>query len=255
MRLEINYDKHCFTVIFKEGVLYLPLIDFNFFFYESPMHPISIGFYDEKHLISSYIYSFFSQQPRVKIFFNARNEMTLYKELHRSLPEVLLMNLLTGIRLNFALLRQLKRDFPALRTVVFVYGIDLSQQEIFNIINAGATSILTDAHSAEDLFHTMESVMKHGFCMNNMVNEGMFSYCKKNQRLLSSFGAEEKFSNRAIHVIEEKRKGKTSQKIADQLCVSKKTVDGILQNLYDRFDCRNFHELLLRYENLKSESA
>ena len=84
--------------------------------------------------------------------------------------------------------------------------------------------------------------------MNDVVNEATLVYCKRKNLLKQSVGISEKFTEREIKIIEEKKSGKTSKEVADELFLSKKTVDGILQSLYTRFECRNFYELLRKYE-------
>ena len=208
------------------------------------MKNISIGFFDEGHVVSSFIFLLFEQSPAVEIYFNERIEKSLVDVLGIKTPDVLLMNLLHKSRINDSLVKKIKSDFPCIRIVGFVYGTELSQEAVFRLINSGVVSILTDAHSPEDILQTVKTVAEKGFHMNEVVNEAMIAYCKRKKLLRKSFGPAEKLTEREIIIIGEKRAGKTSKEIAGQLYVSKKTVDGILQNLYSRFDCRNFHELV-----------
>ena len=211
------------------------------------MQHISIGFYDEKHLIGSFIHDAFSRTEGIHVCFNARFESSLLEALNQLTPDVLVMNLTLKINFNFPLLKKIKNDFPKLNIVGFVYGVELSQQDVFQLINAGIASILTDTHSPDEIFLTIASVAQKGFHLNDVVNEAMISYCKRSRLLRKTFGPETKFSTREIKIIEDKRIGKTSKQIADQLCVSKKTVDGILQDMYSRFGCKNFNELSTKY--------
>jgi len=212
------------------------------------MQDISIGFYDEKHLIGSFIFDVFTRKKGIRVYFNARYESSLLEELTNSVPDVLLLNLTPKINFNFSFIKKIKNDFPALNMVGFVYGIELTQQKVFLLINAGIASILTDAHSPDEIFLAVKSVAEKGFHMNDVVNEAMMTYCKRSRLLRNTFGPETKFSERETIIIREKRFGKTSQQIADQLYVSKKTIDGILQDMYGRFECKNFNELSTRYD-------
>ena len=215
------------------------------------MQNISIGFFDEGHIIHSFVFSLFEQIPAVEIHFNERFEKSLVDVLRKKIPDVLLMNLLHKRQINDSLVIKIKSDFPGIKIVGFVYGTELSQEAVFRLINSGVVSILTDAHSPEDILQTVKTVAEKGFHMNEVVNEAMIAYCKRKKLLRQSFGPAEKLTEREIIIIGEKKAGKTSKEIAGQLFVSKKTVDGILQNLYSRFGCRNFHELV-RKINLES---
>lgn len=208
------------------------------------MQHFSIGFFDEGHIISSFIYTLFEQVPVVEIHFNERIEKLFVETLSKKTPDVLLMNLIRKSQINEGLVKKIKNDFPGIKIVGFVYGTELSQEAVFRLINSGVVSILTDTHSPEDILQTVKTVAEKGFHMNEVVNEAMIAYCKRKKLLCQSFGPAEKLTEREIIIIGEKKAGKTSKEIAGQLYVSKKTVDGILQNLYSRFDCRNFHELV-----------
>lgn len=212
------------------------------------MHNLTVGFFDEKQLLYDFVSSSFRQLPHFKILFKANREDLLVLELKAAVPDILLMNLLPKRNYNIDLVRKIKNDFPDLNIAAFIYGVELSQQEVFYIINAGASAIFTDEHSIEEIIIGAEAVTKKGFHLNQVVNEAMFSYCKKKRSLRKSFGPEEKFCEREIKIIEAKRTGKTSVEVACELFVSKKTVDGILQDMYYRFDCHNFYGLLEKYE-------
>lgn len=212
------------------------------------MQSVSIGFFDEKHLLSSFIHDAFTRTRGIDVCFNARTEFVLLEALNKSSPDVLVMNLTPKININYPLIKRIKNKFPQLKIAGFIYGIELTQQEVFRLINSGIAAILTDAHSPQDFFNAMASVVEKGFHINDIVNEAMFNYCKRSHLFRNTFGPEPKFSEREIKIIEEKKAGKTSKQIADQLFVSKKTVDGILQDMYGRFGCKNFNELSRKYE-------
>ena len=212
------------------------------------MHNLTVGFFDEKQLLYEFVSSSFRQLPQFKVLFKVNREELLIHELKSGVPDILLMNLLPKRNFNSELMRKIKNNFPTLNIAAFVYVIDLSQQDVFSIINAGASAIFTDEHSIEDIINGAEAVKKKGFHLNEVVNEAMFSYCKRSRILRKSFGPEEKFCEREIKIIEGKRTGKTSMEIAGELFVSKKTIDGILQDMYHRFDCRNFYALLEKYD-------
>ena len=212
------------------------------------MQNISVGFFDEGHIIRSFIFLLFEQSPDVEIHFNERTEKALVDVLEKKTPDVLMINLLHKSQINDSLVKKIKNNFPDIKIVGFIYGAELSQEAVFRLINSGVVSILTDVHSPDDILLTVKTVAEKGFHMNEVVNEAMIAYCKRKKLLCQSFGPAEKLTDREITIIGEKRAGKTSKEIAGQLCVSKKTVDGILQNLYSRYDCRNFHELVKKID-------
>ena len=214
------------------------------------MQHISIGIFDERHLIRSFIFDFLSRKKNLTIRFKAWSESFLMDALKGNTPDILLMNITLKIQPGISVILKIKKELPSLSIIAYHYGTGLSKQEIFRIINAGAACILTDMHSPDDLVQTIEGIAENGFHMNDVVNEAMFHYCKQNRVIRKSFGPEENFSEREIRIIESKRTGKTSMEIAAELFVSKKTVDGILQDMYRRYDCRNFHTLLVKYVSM-----
>lgn len=212
------------------------------------MKKITIGFYDEKQFVKSFVSDSIRRIKSYEVLFSASNESEIFTCLNVIVPNILILNLLSKKQFHCALIRKIKNNFPRLKLIGFVYGNELSQQEVFSIINAGACSILTDNHSPDDIVKSVEEVVQKGFLLNEVVTEAMFSFLKRNNTLRRSFGTEEKFSEREIKILEGKKSGKTSFQMADELCVSKKTVDGVLHDMYVRFGCNNIHELLSKYD-------
>lgn len=126
------------------------------------------------------------------------------------------------------------------------------EQDIFRLLNLPVHAIIGHEYRIEDVLQAIEDVNLQGFHLNQWVNSALFQYCKRQgvlrQQAIKGMGD---FSQREKTAIELRRKGKTSREIAEQLFLSKKSIDKLFGELYKRFECGNFFELLNFYENTK----
>ncbi len=124
-------------------------------------------------------------------------------------------------------------------------GNYLNDDLMIQIVNSGASGILADHHLLEDVEKAIRSVANEGFHLNDILSNGLLHYCRKQKIIIgkntNSFPT---FTPREQMVIDLRKQGKTSKEIGHQLCLSKKTIDKVFCDLYRRFNCANFFDIL-----------
>lgn len=140
-----------------------------------------------------------------------------------------------------------KKNF---RVIAWWRGDHLSDEDIIRTINSGAAGLVSEKQDWNEIIKALNDVLQHKFHHNEIITDALYHYCKRNRILNSnsespakSLGAREK------KIIEMKRTGMTSKEIGEILFLSKKTIDKVFGELYRKFDCNNFFELLNLYES------
>lgn len=135
------------------------------------------------------------------------------------------------------------------RLLVWWSGQTINDEIMIELVNAGASGILADHHLLEDIEEAILNVSEYKVHMNDLLSNALFHYCRK-QNIIGGnhIGRAISFSEREKKVIELRKAGYTSKAIAEQLFLSKKTVDKVFCDLYRRLECTNFFEVLERYE-------
>ncbi len=141
--------------------------------------------------------------------------------------------------------------------LIIWWGADtISEEEIIRGLNLGASSIINDELSWEEIINTLHAVSKKGFHHNHITTEALFLYCRRSRILQKQvLGLDNLIGEREKKIIELRRSGKTSREIGEILFLSKKTIDKIFGDLYRRLNCNNFFELLTAYESGKANQS
>ncbi|HRH65326.1 MAG TPA: LuxR C-terminal-related transcriptional regulator [Bacteroidia bacterium] len=140
------------------------------------------------------------------------------------------------------------------RVLVWWSGQTLNDEIIIELVNAGASGVLGDHHLLEEIELAILNAGTQGLHFNDILSTALLHYCRK-QKIIRVNHLEELpyFSDREKRVIELRRQGNTSKEISQQLFLSKKTIDKVFCDLYRRFECNNFFDVLRLYENGNSE--
>ncbi|HNP99845.1 MAG TPA: LuxR C-terminal-related transcriptional regulator, partial [Bacteroidia bacterium] len=149
------------------------------------------------------------------------------------------------------------KQIRSLEFPVLVWWTDntLNDEQMIALVNAGAYGILGTHHQLEDMIEAIHHVKKEGVYLNDLLSQGLLHYCRK-QNIIQGSRQENHpaFSEREKVIIELRRQGNTSKEIAEQMCLSKKTIDKHFSDLYRKFNKNNFFDLLNVYEHSKSLS-
>lgn len=122
---------------------------------------------------------------------------------------------------------------------------ELTEEEIIASLECGVSGILNDRQDWSEILETIKSVGEEGIHYNPILTKALFHYYRRQQKFRHvSQNIEDELLEREIKIIRLRKSGKTSKEIAEILFLSKKTIDKIFGDLYRRFECSNFFELL-----------
>ena len=168
---------------------------------------------------------------------NGKDAIDLCKDLN---PNVVLMDLDMPILNGIEATKIITKDFPQSKVIILSMFPD--HEYVQSALNAGAKGFLVKDTAAGDLIQAVRVVNdgKAFFSpsVSNTIVESMYT---DESRL-----KEEILTSREKEVLQQVAEGKTSQQIADQLFVSKSTVNKHRENIMNKL---NIHEIvgLIRY--------
>ncbi len=147
-------------------------------------------------------------------------------------------------------LEEMKVHFINAPIILWWGETDISETEIIRTLNLGVSAIISERQDWEDILNAIKDVRENGFHHNELITAALFQHCRRNRILKRDVpGPGNPFGERERRIIELRRSGKTSKEIGEILFLSKKTIDKSFGELYRRFECNNFFELLSTYES------
>jgi DNA-binding NarL/FixJ family response regulator len=143
-------------------------------------------------------------------------------------------------------IRSLMSDSVNTHVIVWWNADHISEEDVIQNLNCGASAIISDQHDWCSILQAIVEVNKTGYHHNDLVTQALYQYCRRNAgSWLHKKSPGNSLGERERKIIQLKRSGKTSKEIGETLFLSKKTIDKIFGDLYRRFECNNFLELLL----------
>lgn len=170
---------------------------------------------------------------KYEVVINVEDGQKLFEELKRKKAEVLFLDLQMPNINGEATCTELKKEFPGLKVIIFTSHRGWAEAD--QLIRAGARGFITKDYGHEQLFEAVEEVMKGKIYLRNPdINYYENVPEKKKLRLIK----------REKHIIKLLSKGLRTADIADELGLSKRTVEGTKTNLFKKTDTRNSAELI-----------
>lgn len=180
-----------------------------------------------------------------ELAFEAENGEALIKKLRASsqLPDLLLIDLNMPIVNGIDACKVIQKEFPDLKYIIL--STYYSKAYILNMIELGAAAYLSKNATPEDMQTTIQQVLENGFYYDknvmNVIRENMIKKNKPSFR--TPFGIS--LTEREEEVLQLICEEYTTAEIAEQLFISKRTVDGHRNNLLQKLDCKNTAGLVI----------
>lgn len=151
-------------------------------------------------------------------------------------PDVVLVDIQMQPMDGFELVELLKNNYPDLKIIV------LSSHYKSNIlgymIKLGVSAFIPKASNKEHLINTIKSVYQYGVFLTQEDQQMLISHMNSKPKK-PIFSYNESLSEREIDVLKLICKELTNQEIADQLFLSKRTVEGHRQRILEKVGAKN----------------
>lgn len=151
---------------------------------------------------------------------------------------------------GISLIREVKAFSPHIK--VLILSMHDNEKFVAQAFQAGASAYLLKSVPAEELLFALKYVKGGGKYLCAELSMSMLAnVLKRINGSISSLDPSVEFSGREIEILELIAEGMTNQEMADQLFISKRTVEGHRQSLIDKTGCRN-SAALIRYAMVNS---
>ena len=182
-----------------------------------------------------------SADPRFEVVAEAEDGRAAVESCEYHLPDLLLMDLSMPRMNGLEAIKELKKQNSAMKIIALT--VHKTEEYILATLQAGANGyVLKDATHSE-LMMAMEHVMAGKRYLSPGVSEKVIEGYLEGKRTLKSKTAWDALTSREREILKLIAEGYRNKGIADDLCISSKTVEKHRANLMKKLDLHNAAEL------------
>jgi DNA-binding NarL/FixJ family response regulator len=204
--------------------------------------PIRIAIVDDHTLFRNGVTSLLSELNEIEVVFDAANgEEMISKLVPDALPQVILMDITMPIMNGYESTQWLKKNYPQIRVLALSMFED--DAPIIRMIKSGASGYLLKESKTADLVVAIQSVVDHGFYLNNLVSGRLIRSVQDDQ--YNVHGKVGQLSEREIRFLELCCSELTYKEIASAMSLSPHTIDNYRETLFQKLDIKSRTGLVL----------
>ena len=186
---------------------------------------IPIAIVDDQHLIRKALAVLINMFPNYYVLLDAKNGKELQEQLNpNEPPKIVLLDIVMPVMDGYETAEWLRITYPQIK-VLALSTMD-AESAIIRMIKHGARGyLLKDANTGE-LKQAFEEVISKGYYYNEIISQKILQsihYLVDEKNPLPTFA---KLTDRELQFLKLACSEKTYQQIADEMCVSERTVDG-----------------------------
>lgn len=205
--------------------------------------PIRIGIAEDHVLFRQGLIALLKDYKDIEILFEANNGREVMEHLKLERPHILLLDIEMPVMNGDVVLSKIKQRYRSVKVIVVSqHARDVYMMEL---IKKGARAFLSKYSDIEKIVEAIREVHESGYYLEAAVSEAMVKFISNKSapapEIIEFPGV--KLSERELQVLELICRGQSSSEIAEQLCISKKTVDNHRFNLMKRTKTKNAQAL------------
>lgn len=193
----------------------------------------SVVIVDDHMLLSQAIGGLVDQFEQFEVLYLCRNGQELLTKLKvpKNIPDIVLMDVNMPILNGIETTLLLKEQYPQIK--VLALSIEEDEQTILKMLRAGAKGYLMKDVKKTELNSALLEVLKHGYYHTNTVSKILINSLKENDANAVVL------KERELEFIQHACTEKTYKEIADDMCLSPKTIEGYRDVLYEKLHLKN----------------
>jgi DNA-binding NarL/FixJ family response regulator len=190
---------------------------------------------DDHQLLSEGLGEILGHVQGIKVDGMVNNGQEVLDFLEKHPVELILMDVNMPVMGGIECTKLVKSRYPQVKIVILTM---YNEKSLFiEVLEAGADGCILKSNGSGEVLSAIRRVMENKLYFDGFQQIASSPY---GQRLLNN-----KLSEREIEVIRLVVKGKTSQEIADQLCISENTVKTHRKNILHKLQLSNSYQLTL----------
>ena len=207
---------------------------------------IKIALVDDEQLILDGLSLLLHDKENIRVILSSNHGIEFLKKLascsEEERPQVVLLDINMKPMDGFEVVEHLKKDFPNVQIIILSSHY---QTAIFgHMIKLGVAAFIPKNASQELLIEAIQKVYQTGMFFSPKDHEMLASFVK-NKSNKRHFNFYHKLTERELDVLKLICAEHTNQEIAEQLFISKRTVEGHRQNIMDKIGAKNTVGLII----------
>lgn len=204
------------------------------------MKPIRVLLVDDHELFRDGIEMLLGLKHHIALEASHPNARSLFAYLKdHALPDIFILDINLPKTSGIELAKQLVKDYGNLN-IIFLTSNN-AKQFMDAALKAGAKGFLTKECSKEELVVAIESVHNGQFFFGKEIEQSLYQgYVHQ----LSNASEDSELTEREVEVLRCFANGLTYQEVAEELNISRKTVEGHKKAIYDKLQLKNQTELV-----------
>lgn len=193
------------------------------------METIKVAIVDDHKLVSKALENMISLNPNFQVTMNCFNGQDFIDELQKTKthPDVVLMDINMPIKNGIETTAEVSRKFPNLKVIALT--MEDNEGTIIRMMKAGAKGYLLKDMSPDILFNAINIVHEKGIFYTDMVTQSLLKI-KTEEKFMKEL--DETLKDRELEFIRLACSELTYREIADQMCVSPRTIDGYRDSIF-----------------------
>ena len=202
-------------------------------------NPVKLAIADDHTLVRKSIKRYLSQQTNLNVVFQASDTAELLNKLADSTIDILLTELfMPGSTLD--VLRKIRQQYPQVKILVLSMSIDLDL--VSEILDIGVYGCLSKSDGPEDLILAIIAASHDQIYRNRLYTDAL--YWNKQQKAGKEAKERVPLTEREKKVLALLWEEKSDKEIADDICLSVKSVEKIKRDMKEKLGVRSTIGLL-----------
>lgn len=209
------------------------------------MKSIKVAIADDQALFRKGIQLLLGSYPNMDLIISAKNGKELLAEIANTPPEVVLLDLNMPEMDGLEATEKIKTLYPSIK-IILLSTYD-EEQLIHHMMKMGANGYLLKNEEPHILKEAIEAVVEKDFYFNDYVSKALLHGLQKKPRNVKPWkgSLEQQLSKREQEVLELICQEYTSHEVAEQLFLSRRTVENHRKSLLHKTGARNTAGLIL----------
>jgi two-component system, NarL family, invasion response regulator UvrY len=178
---------------------------------------IKVIIVDDHPVVRRGLKQIIEDEPDMEVAGEAKNAEECFSLVRKMKCSLVLLDITLPDRSGFDVLKQLQYEFP--RLPVLILSAHSEDQYALRFIKAGASGYLMKEGASEELIKAIKKVNAGGRYISASLAEKLVSHLDTSDKL-----PHENLSNREFQILCMIAKGESLKGIADELCISEKTI-------------------------------
>lgn len=204
---------------------------------------IQIAIVDDHRLFRQGLTFILKDEADIQILFEAENGQELLTQLEEHQPQIVLLDLDMPVMDGFATTEALIAQYPELKILILTMHDD--EQFMVRLMDTGANGYLLKNANSEEMIRAIQTLATNEYYFNERLSMAMLKQIGKKSKPNKIALAASELTHRELEVLQLICAEQTTTEIADQLCLSPRTIESYRKTLFEKTGVKNMAGLVM----------